>query len=113
MGWARYSGTRTATETTSEAALLVALTAPGEVCVDVVSLFPPDAVQGLFRRDLFETLRALEPPPRTCGEIYAAAPAALDGPRCATVRSADQRYSSSNKATTYYCSLTHHARHAR
>lgn len=60
-GWARYSGTLTATETTSEAELLVALTAPGEVCVDVVSLFPPDAVQGLFRRDLFETLRALEP----------------------------------------------------
>ena len=40
-GWARYSGTLTATETTSEAELLVALTAPGEVCVDVVSLFPP------------------------------------------------------------------------
>lgn len=59
--WRRYTGTLTATETVKGAEFALLLTKPGVVEFDYVSMFPQDAVAGLFRKDLFDKLAALKP----------------------------------------------------
>jgi len=57
----RYELTLQAAETLSGARFVLCLDEPGIVEFDFISMFPGDAVAGLFRRDLFELLRDLKP----------------------------------------------------
>lgn len=50
-----------AQEDISGAVFALTLTEPGTVEFDFISLFPADAVAGVFRKDLFEALKALKP----------------------------------------------------
>lgn len=50
-----------AQEDISGAVFALVLTEPGTVEFDFISLFPADAVAGVFRKDLFEALKALKP----------------------------------------------------
>ena len=57
----RYRMTLRADETVSEAEFALLLSEAGTVEFDFISMFPADAAAGLFRRDLFEALKALKP----------------------------------------------------
>ncbi len=59
--WQTFEATLVAGDTDPEARLVLRLRNGGEVYADCVSLFPADAVAGLFRRDLIERLAALRP----------------------------------------------------
>ncbi len=59
--WDRYRLTLKAEEETEHARFVISLDMPGTVEFDFISMMPADAVCGLFRRDLFELLRELEP----------------------------------------------------
>ena len=59
--WKDYAITLTANDTDTQARLVFRMKKAGEVALDCVSLFPTDAVAGLFRRDLIEKLRAIKP----------------------------------------------------
>ena len=64
-GWRQYHATLVAVDSAKVAASFHLVLAdgpqPSTFWLDSVSLFPADAVGGLFRRDLFEKLRALNP----------------------------------------------------
>ena len=65
-GWAEYRARLTPVATTTKAAALEIFLADddgfrGAFWIDAVSLFPSDAVGGLFRRDIFEKLLAMKP----------------------------------------------------
>ncbi|GAB7191828.1 alpha-L-arabinofuranosidase C-terminal domain-containing protein [Kineococcus sp. NUM-3379] len=63
-GWARYSGTLTANQTTDAGRLQVLAGGKGTVRLDMVSLFPQDTYKGRangLRRDLAEKVEALNP----------------------------------------------------
>ena len=61
-GWAMYSATLMPQRHAMNATLeLVLYGGRGVFWLDAVSLFPSDAVGGLFRRDIFERLKALRP----------------------------------------------------
>ena len=57
----RYEAVLHAEEDVENAAFVLCLSEPGTVEFDFVSLFPGDAVRGIFRRDLFEMLKELKP----------------------------------------------------
>ena len=57
----KYELVVTAEETVTGATFAICLSEAGIVEFDFVSMFPGDAVAGLFRKDLFEYLKALKP----------------------------------------------------
>ncbi len=56
-----YETTLTAREDVEKAKFIFALTESGIVELDFISMMPADAVEGVFRRDLFEKLAELKP----------------------------------------------------
>ena len=63
-GWAKYSGTLTATATTDAGRLSVLAGGSGTLRLDMVSLFPQDTFKGRpngMRKDLAEKIEALDP----------------------------------------------------
>ena len=60
-GWAQYTAELTSRRGASDARLELVLPGGGELWLDHVSLVPSDAVGGLFRRDVFESIAALRP----------------------------------------------------
>ncbi len=59
--WMRYEATLQASENVSNALFVISLSQPGTVEFDFISMFPSDAVAGIFRKDLFEKLQGLHP----------------------------------------------------
>jgi len=59
--WKTFEATLVANDTDPQARLVFRMKNGGELMMDHVSLFPADAVAGLFRRDLIERLAALRP----------------------------------------------------
>ena len=59
--WQTYTLTLTAADADPQARLVFRMKEGGEMFMDCVSLFPADAVAGLFRRDLIAKLAALKP----------------------------------------------------
>lgn len=57
----RYEACMRAERDVEKGRFVLTLSAPGTVELDFVSLFPGDAVCGIFRRDLFEMLKELKP----------------------------------------------------
>lgn len=57
----KFRGSFVAEESVDGAVFALLLTKPGIVEFDFVSLFPGDAVAGIFRKDLFEKLKDLKP----------------------------------------------------
>lgn len=63
-GWCRYSAELEAENTVRYGKAVLSIPSLNEsesVCIDMVSMIPTDAVFGIFRRDLAEKLKALEP----------------------------------------------------
>lgn len=59
--WRTHELVLTADDSDPQARLVIRLREGGEMYLDCVSMFPADAVAGLFRRDLVEKLKALKP----------------------------------------------------
>lgn len=59
--WQKYETVLTPLQDTEGGLFVIALTCPGTVEFDFISMMPGDAVAGVFRRDLFEMLRDLKP----------------------------------------------------
>ncbi|MGN0161973.1 MAG: LamG-like jellyroll fold domain-containing protein, partial [Candidatus Ornithomonoglobus sp.] len=59
--WTKYSFDMTAAENVRGAELVVTLDGTGTVDFDMISLMPDDAVDWVFRRDLAEMLKAINP----------------------------------------------------
>lgn len=59
--WTQYHTLLTATDDVRGASFVITLTKKGTVEFDLISLFPEDAVAGIFRRDLFNALAGLKP----------------------------------------------------
>lgn len=59
--WKKFSTVMTVSDTVEAADFVVSLSERGTVCFDMVSAFPDNAVLGLFRKDLAEKLKALNP----------------------------------------------------
>ena len=59
--WRKYSVVLTACDAVEAADFVITLSEIGTVCFDMISVFPDDAVSGLFRKDLAEKLKALNP----------------------------------------------------
>lgn len=59
--WRTFRVTLVANDDDPQARLVLRMKNGGELYVDCVSLFPADAVAGLFRKDLVEKLAALNP----------------------------------------------------
>lgn len=59
--WQQYETELVATDDVKGAEFEVILTAPGSVEFDLFSMIPVDAVAGVFRKDLFESLYGLHP----------------------------------------------------
>lgn len=57
----KYELDITALVSVSGARFALCMDAPGVVELDYISMFPEDAVAGIFRKDLFEKLKALKP----------------------------------------------------
>ena len=57
----RYDLTLTAEETVEKAQFIFALENPGIVELDFISMIPESAVEGVFRKDLYEKLAELKP----------------------------------------------------
>ncbi len=63
-GWVKYSAKLTANNTVNEAAYTLSLPTLDEntsVCLDMISMMPADAVEGVFRNDLAEAMKELNP----------------------------------------------------
>lgn len=60
-GWARYEKTVTATGNARKAKFVIELDANAAVDFDVISVMPGDAVCGLFRKDLADKLKDMNP----------------------------------------------------
>ncbi len=59
--WAKYTIEMTAEKTARCADFVVELDGAGEVSLDMVSCIPADAVEGIFRKDLAEKLKDINP----------------------------------------------------
>lgn len=59
--WQKFSVTLVPNDDDSQARLVLRLKEGGEMYIDCVSMFPDDALCGIFRRDLVEKLAALKP----------------------------------------------------
>ena len=59
--WTKYEFDMTASETVRGADLVITADGTGTIDFDMISLFPDDAVDGIFRRDLAEKLKAINP----------------------------------------------------
>ena len=59
--WQRFSVALVPNDDDPQARLVLRLKEGGEIFIDCVSMFPDDAVCGIFRRDLMERLAALKP----------------------------------------------------
>lgn len=59
--WNYYELELVAEETVRGAEFVVALDAPGVVEFDLISMVPKSAVAGVFRKDLFEALKSMQP----------------------------------------------------
>ncbi len=57
----KYELTLTSAENVTDASFVLCLDEPGIAEFDFISMFPADAVEGIFRKDLFEKLKALKP----------------------------------------------------
>ena len=57
----RFEAVMRAEKDVERGSFVLTLSVPGTVELDFVSLFPGDAVCGIFRRDLFEMLKELQP----------------------------------------------------
>jgi alpha-L-arabinofuranosidase len=57
----KYKTTIKAEDDVKDAKFVICLTSSGIVEFDFISMFPKDAVAGIFRKDLFEKLQALHP----------------------------------------------------
>jgi len=56
-----YEAVMRAEENVDQGSFVLTLSEPGTVELDFVSLFPGDAVRGIFRKDLFDMLKELQP----------------------------------------------------
>lgn len=61
MEWQKYETELTATDDISGADFEIHLTKAGSIEFDLISMIPEDAVKGIFRKDLFEALKNLNP----------------------------------------------------
>lgn len=61
MDWAKYEAVIEAKKDVQNALFELHLTKPGTVEFDLISLIPEDAVAGVFRKDLFEALKGINP----------------------------------------------------
>ena len=59
--WQFFTARLVQNDTDAQARLALRMVDGGEIFIDCVSLFPADAVAGIFRRDLVERLAALKP----------------------------------------------------
>lgn len=59
--WTQYEGIIEALETQRHSDFVVELSKTGTVNFDLISLFPEDAVLGIFRKDLVELLKEMKP----------------------------------------------------
>ena len=59
--WVKYETVLTASGDVRGAQFVITLDAPGIVEFDLISMIPEDAVAGVFRKDLFEALKAIQP----------------------------------------------------
>ncbi|MGN0242873.1 MAG: family 43 glycosylhydrolase [Lachnospiraceae bacterium] len=59
--WKKYEAELTATATVRNSDFIITLSQEGQVDFDMISVFPEDAVCGVFRKDLAEKLKALHP----------------------------------------------------
>lgn len=59
--WVKYETTLTATEDIEAGKFVIELTEKGLVEFDFISVIPSDAVAGIFRKDLFEALKEVNP----------------------------------------------------
>lgn len=59
--WAKYSFEMTASDDVRGAQLVINMDGNGTLDFDMISLIPDDAVNGVFRRDLAEMLKAINP----------------------------------------------------
>ena len=59
--WQRFSVTLVPNDDDAQARLVLSLKDGGEIFIDCVSMFPDDALCGIFRRDLVERLAQLKP----------------------------------------------------
>ena len=62
MEWTKQNTTLRATRSCSDGQFNVYMLGSGAVMFDHVSLFPGDAVEGLFRKDVFDYVKAFAPP---------------------------------------------------
>jgi len=61
QGWKQYTGVLKAAGDEVNARLVLSASSPGTLWLDMVSLFPGDAVHGLWRPDLLAMLKELKP----------------------------------------------------
>ena len=59
--WIRYEALLTAQEDICGAAFEIILNGAGVIEFDLISMIPDDAVAGIFRKDLFDALKAVRP----------------------------------------------------
>lgn len=59
--WTKYEAKLTSDQTVRYADFVIALDGAGSVSLDMVSCIPDDAIDGVFRKDLAEKLKALHP----------------------------------------------------
>lgn len=59
--WVKYETVLTTSGDVRGAQFVITLDAPGIVEFDLISMIPEDAVAGVFRKDLFEALKAIRP----------------------------------------------------
>lgn len=59
--WTKYSFDMTSSEDVRGAQLVIEVNGKGTIDFDMISLFPDDAIDGVFRRDLAEKLKAINP----------------------------------------------------
>lgn len=60
-GWKKLTGTLKSSADEKDARLVLSAATPGTVWLDMVSLFPGDAINGLWRPDLYNMLKTLKP----------------------------------------------------
>lgn len=59
--WKQYTLTITASNTVRHGDFVITLSQPGKVCFDFISFMPKDAVLGIFRADLLQLLKDINP----------------------------------------------------
>ena len=59
--WVKYEGTLCATDDVRNADFIIYLMTEGIIEFDLISMIPEDAVEGIFRKDLFDALNSIQP----------------------------------------------------